>query len=143
MFSALTPCASVRRFAAFSLVGGVAPGVVRGLVLAAEMAAKTAAAGGDAQLPLVAPKARGRPPTPGGKNAMKRYVCKVSTRHLQQQFGKTQLAPICLVLLLFLRVFCLILCFMSMPCRGKEMHAGHVDGGIWYIHPEQILFSFL
>lgn len=56
------------------LAGGVAPGVVRGLVLAAEeMAAKTAAAGGDAPMTLVTPKARGRPPTPGGKNAMKRY----------------------------------------------------------------------
>lgn len=56
------------------LEGGVAPGVVRGLVLAAEQAAKTAAAGGDAQVTLVTPKARGRPPTPGGKNALKRYL---------------------------------------------------------------------
>lgn len=63
----------VRPARRFLCVGGVAPGVVRGLVLAAEMAAKTAAAtGGDAPMTLVAPKARGRPPTPGGKNAMKR-----------------------------------------------------------------------
>lgn len=53
------------------LTEGFAPGVIKELVLAAAEAAKTAVAG-EVPATLVIPKARGRPPTPGGKNALKR-----------------------------------------------------------------------
>lgn len=52
--------------------GGVAPGVVGELALAAAEAVKTAAATGNEPPALVLPKGRGRPPIPGGKNALKR-----------------------------------------------------------------------
>lgn len=58
------------------MTGGVAPGIVRELVKVAEAAKTAVAAGGEAPTNLVIPKARGRPPTPGGKNALKRCVTK-------------------------------------------------------------------